>query len=839
MKTLKYILLFLLVAFGANAKTSSIDIWGVSKAIDTLEYKQMGPGIVYTRLSFPEYPLSVYMLTIDLNNPYNFIETFQAGDQLGKTEAMTSAYSRLSSSAHRTIAGVNGNFWVVSGQGQPSELLGVPYSGSMKNGEMATMPSSWNRGRGETAADLLQEIGFAVIDSAKKVWIDDMSFKGKVIIDGTGEFPISEINRIRSTNQIVVFNDFMGSGPTRSDDSGIEVFIKPKNGQGWKVNGDVECEVVSVVKDKGANTVNSGEYILSGSGTGRTFLENLSVGQSLKLNMQLFTRKDTVAVPARQMVTGNALVMKNGELTIRNTNEAYNSQLYPRTGIGMSPDRKKLFLIVIDKYGGSIGANTATMCGILKSAGASNATSMDGGGSAQMMLKGSIVNNPSDGKERAVANGWFVYDNTPDDNVITKIEFADYSVEIPFFASYTPVILGYNQYGALVNNHLKGFTLSCNPNIGSIKNDTTFVASGSIQPDLLTAHYNGLVVSKQVNIVPSNISFRLDSVLLDQNRKYSIEVLSSNGSTTMSINPAELTWTVSNPSICEITNGVLQAKADGTSWVFGSLGDHTDSLLVHVQTHDADKIIQDDFSNTAEWTLASSLSSWNAGFKTGNLPSGWTHGADINFTYQTARAPYLKLTKTIRFCSLPDTISFKFQPDELALSKIVMGVRPNDASQSTAITLSSVPAGKECDWEIPVSDIVSDASDLIHFPIWLDYITFYINASAVTSGAVYDLYIKELSLKYVNSSLSGIENTDRPAEFSVHYDQSSPSTVYVDYSGTESEFAYSVYTLMGQKISSGNTASGSLSIPLNASKGLYLLHLSTRTAGITYKIRVQ
>jgi hypothetical protein len=307
----------------------------------------------------------------------------------------------------------------------------------------------------------------------------------------------------------------------------------------------------------------------------------------------------------------------------------------------------------------------------------------------------------------------------------------------------------------------------------------------------------------------------------------------------MSINPAELTWTVSNPSICEITNGVLQAKTDGSSWVFGSLGDHTDSLLVHVQTHDADEIIQDNFSNIAEWTLTSSLSSWNAGFKTGILPSGWTHGTDVNFTYQTARAPYLKLTKAMQFYSLPDTISLKFHPDKLVLSKIVMGVRPSDASQSTAITLSSVPTGKESDWKIPVSDIVSDASDLIHFPIWLDYITFYINASAVTSGTVYDLYIKELSLKYVNSSLSGIENADRPTEFSIHYDQFSPSTVYVDYNGSESEFAYSVYTLMGQRLSSGKTASKSLSIPLNASKGLYLLHLSTRTGGITYKIRVQ
>ena len=149
-------------------------------------------------------------------------------------------------------------------------------------------------------------------------------------------------------------------------------------------------------------------------------------GQTLSVNMGVFTTLTNERLKVSEMLTGNALVMKNGQLTIRNTNEAYNSTLYPRTGIGMSQDGKIAYLIVIDKMGSSIGANTATMCGILKAAGAWNATSMDGGGSAQMMLDGSIVNKPADGKERAVANGWMLFQNAPADNVITRLEFADY-----------------------------------------------------------------------------------------------------------------------------------------------------------------------------------------------------------------------------------------------------------------------------------------------------------------------------------------------------------------------------------------------------------------------------
>ena len=56
--------------------TSAININGVEKKIDTLEHRQVGPGVFYTRFQLPDYPLSAYILQVDLNNPHNFIETF-------------------------------------------------------------------------------------------------------------------------------------------------------------------------------------------------------------------------------------------------------------------------------------------------------------------------------------------------------------------------------------------------------------------------------------------------------------------------------------------------------------------------------------------------------------------------------------------------------------------------------------------------------------------------------------------------------------------------------------------------------------------------------------------
>mgnify|MGYP000808432805 FL=1 len=152
------------------------------------------------------------------------------------------------------------------------------------------------------------------------------------------------------------------------------------------------------------------------------------------------------------MLTGNALVMREGKLTPRNENEAYNSQTYSRSGIGMSQDGKTLYLIVIDyKSSTSVGTNTATMCYILKQAGAWNVANMDAGGSAQMMLRGKLVNNPADGKERPVSNGFMIFTNAPEDNTLNSLAFDNYNLEVPSYSCFEPTILGYNSYGVLID----------------------------------------------------------------------------------------------------------------------------------------------------------------------------------------------------------------------------------------------------------------------------------------------------------------------------------------------------------------------------------------------------
>ncbi|BEH00102.1 phosphodiester glycosidase family protein [Bacteroides sedimenti] len=831
-----YLILFF-ISFGLQILARGpINIQGISKAVDTLAYRQVGPGTFYTYMRLPELPINVHMMTIDLNNQYNTVETFQANNRVGSTENMTNAYTRMSSARHVSIGSINGNFWVVAGQGQPDVLLGVPYSGSARNGEMITEPSNWNRGRGTTQEELLNEIGFAAIDEDRKMWICDMGFDGKVSIEGVGEYPISEINRIRKTDELVFFNSYVGQ-TTRTDDTGTEVFIKPVEGQSWGVNKETLCEVVRIVKDKGANALEAGESVLSGNGKAKTFLENLTIGAKIKVNMGVYTLVDKLRPVVKEMVTGNALVMKDGNLTYRNTNEAYNSQLYPRTGIGMSADKKTVYLIVIDgKSSVSVGASTATMCEILKAAGAVNATSMDGGGSAQMMLRGKIVNAAADGKERAVANGWMLFSTAPADPEISKIEFSDYKLTIPANSSYRPSFLGYNQYGELINENLEGVTLSCEPTLGKVV-DGQFQASGAPQKGKLIARYNGIESQKEITIQTSEMSIRLDSVLLDNRKGYPIEVLAKSGDLLFNVDPASLEWEVKNPEICKIDNGVLTGLSNGTTLVRGQFGNFNDSIKIITEIPPADKLSMDVINDLSVWTVKGSSNILNGMLTSSTFPT------TIRYTYTAGRSPYVQLYKETKLYSIPDSIRVVLNTGTSGVLKAIVTVRANNQISYSPIEYTGIEAGKDYVLSLPMGKLMSDVNDRACYPVYFEGLKLMLNTATQVANQVYEIAIKEFSLVYGNINV-GFTNPELISKFRIYPNPATEGVVYALVSDDNSQpTRIELYDLSGKLMRSVNikkVGSDEIRFSLQGiSSGTYLIKLCNGNKSEVVKLVVR
>ena len=116
-----------------------ITISGKEYTLRTYVRRDIGPGTTYTRYSVIGFPLNVNVITMDLDNPYNTLETMQAKDRTNSTETLVSAAARYTSSEHKVIGGANGNFWCVSSQYPSSDfLVGTVFGADVRDGKVIT-----------------------------------------------------------------------------------------------------------------------------------------------------------------------------------------------------------------------------------------------------------------------------------------------------------------------------------------------------------------------------------------------------------------------------------------------------------------------------------------------------------------------------------------------------------------------------------------------------------------------------------------------------------------------------------------------------------------------------
>ena len=80
----KKAIMFVMMLFAVLTVNAQAVIGTKTYVVDTLFHRQIGPGIVHTKMRLPEYPLNVYMLEVDMTHKYNRIETTQANNTLGK-----------------------------------------------------------------------------------------------------------------------------------------------------------------------------------------------------------------------------------------------------------------------------------------------------------------------------------------------------------------------------------------------------------------------------------------------------------------------------------------------------------------------------------------------------------------------------------------------------------------------------------------------------------------------------------------------------------------------------------------------------------------------------------
>ena len=135
----------------------------------------------------------------------------------------------------------------------------------------------------------------------------------------------------------------------------------------------------------------------------------------------------------------------------------------------------------------------------------------------------------------------------------------------------------------------------------------------------------------------------------------------------MPLDNIALSWSVEDNSIASVNeNGVIHGLKNGTTKVYGSIEDITDTLLVIVEIPEVRYNDIESNIDVNSWKLTKS------GVKNETLNALGSNGLAVDYTISSSRNAYVKLAKTTSMWSRPDSIEIQLNPGDATIKQITI-----------------------------------------------------------------------------------------------------------------------------------------------------------------------
>ncbi|MBR5613732.1 MAG: phosphodiester glycosidase family protein [Clostridia bacterium] len=356
---------------------------------------QIGEGTYYTHNIFYSDQSGVGKQTenyIVYTPNSTVLPTITNGASLFGTTAISKETNRLENLDTDIIGGSNADFF--------STQTGVPMSNAIVDGKILTKDAS-----GQDAIGIMPD-GTA--------FISYFSLNSVLIKEDGSEANIYNINKYRQPYAIYMMtSDFYNE--TKNTTKGIDVILGSIEGE-MKIGTRMTAVVESVNEVTGSAPIPEGKIVITVDAKAPAeFLDpiaSLKEGEKVTLSFSANGDPRWSEVALGMGSVGGRLLI-NGEI-----NPNLSAGAAPRTAIGIKDDGS-IVLYTIDgrQTGYSYGVQLKTLASRMKELGCIEALNLDGGGSTQMVVqlpgddKSSLINKPSDGKERGVST-FFFFKNT-------------------------------------------------------------------------------------------------------------------------------------------------------------------------------------------------------------------------------------------------------------------------------------------------------------------------------------------------------------------------------------------------------------------------------------------
>jgi hypothetical protein len=339
---------------------------------------RIAPGLLFTRIVERQIPRRTFVLKADVSRALTVDVTLARRTMPAR--ATTSTMAR----AHDALAAVNGDF-SIRGVGRPVHTFAQD-------------------------GDLVQTAGpgggyFALRQDETDAFVGVANAEVTVTNRDTGQtLRIDRWNRgAPEAGEITGFSPVGGTLELPPPYT-CSVRLMPQGPPTLAENGVVVDHVVDEVRCAEEAMARTGGVVLSAAPASdeATQLLALQVGAPMRVRWSIGVEN------VLDVIGGLPLLVQNGQIVAE---ECFTSLCHrnPRTGIGWTANGRVL-LVVIDgrQANWSAGVTLVTFAQIMRDLGAVDALNLDGGGASTMVVRGDVVNRPSDGEQRRVATAVLV-----------------------------------------------------------------------------------------------------------------------------------------------------------------------------------------------------------------------------------------------------------------------------------------------------------------------------------------------------------------------------------------------------------------------------------------------
>ncbi len=306
-------------------------------------------------------PVRVFLTRVDLQDSNLQLQAAPAADYVGHANTVSK-----SAQARDALVAINGDFFHLS------------------SGEYFTLGPIISGGN-VIYAPVSTETVFA-LDHDLNSWVGRAD-----ALEVDVKTPVAEPKRLRMINSapaengLALFNAYWGTHLSL-DVNGCYGLFAPGDTM-TSTAYEFSCGVIKDVP------LRVGEFALVGTGQATEWMkENIE---------QPLTLSTSFPIPNVDfMVGGSHVLIQDGEPSEL---DSHLSGRHPRTAIGIDDEGFVYFVVVDGRSSASVGMTLGELQQYLSQLGLVNAINLDGGGSSTMVLQQSVMNTPSDGRERPVA----------------------------------------------------------------------------------------------------------------------------------------------------------------------------------------------------------------------------------------------------------------------------------------------------------------------------------------------------------------------------------------------------------------------------------------------------